>query len=110
MLTEYSFAQRLKDLREKACLSQSDVAARIGSHPSNVSNWELGYNRPNIDMIRNLCKLFGVSADFLLGLPGVELTDREARCLDMWRQLDDAGHDTVYTVLESQLRRLGRAE
>jgi DNA-binding transcriptional regulator YiaG len=37
---------RLRDLREAAGLSQSDVARFIGVAPSNVSRWEAGLARP----------------------------------------------------------------
>lgn len=37
---------RLRDLREAAGLSQSDVARFMGVAPSNVSRWEAGLARP----------------------------------------------------------------
>lgn len=108
MLSEYSFAQRLKDLRIAFGLSQSDVAEQIGSNYSTVANWEQGATRPNIDTVRALCQLYGCSADYLLGLPGDKLTEDEALRLDRLRRLDDDGLHTVDAVIESQLLRLGK--
>ena len=108
MLSEYSFAQRLKDLRNTYGFSQAELAERIGSNSSTVSNWEQGTKRPNIDTIRTLCQLYGCSADYLLGLPGDKLTDDEALRLDRLRRLDDDGLHTVDAVIESQLLRLGK--
>jgi transcriptional regulator with XRE-family HTH domain len=37
---------RLRSLRERLGLTQSDVARHIGVDPSNVSRWEAGLARP----------------------------------------------------------------
>jgi transcriptional regulator with XRE-family HTH domain len=37
---------RLRELREDAGLSQSDVARHVGVSPAQVSRWEAGLTRP----------------------------------------------------------------
>lgn len=61
--------KRIKELREAKGLSKSDLAAKLGlkSH-STISKWESGDNHPKGREIGVLCKLFNVSADYLLGL------------------------------------------
>jgi transcriptional regulator with XRE-family HTH domain len=39
-------SDRLRELREAAGLSQSDVARHIGVSPAQVSRWEAGLTRP----------------------------------------------------------------
>ncbi len=37
-----------------------------------VSNWEAGRSRPDLDSVKKLCVLFGISADDFLGVPSVQ--------------------------------------
>lgn len=68
------FAQRLKQAREARGLSQNGLATALASRTggdltqSAVSYWESGKNLPTTEMLRELCALLGVSADWLLGL------------------------------------------
>lgn len=59
-------SDRLRDLREKKGLSQGEVAKLLGiSRPAYVQ-YEMGKTRP-IRKINELCALFNVSADYILG-------------------------------------------
>ena len=69
------FHERLKQARKKAKLSQEQVALIINTSRSNISKYETGYGEPNIDTLRELCKLYKVSADFLLEIEDNEFTD-----------------------------------
>lgn len=62
------FAQRLKLLRKEAKMSQKDLADRIFSARNTISNWENGTREPNLGTVKDLAKLFNVSADYLLGI------------------------------------------
>jgi transcriptional regulator with XRE-family HTH domain len=64
------FAKRLKQAREARGLSQNGLAAALGGEvtQSAVSYWESGKNLPATEMLRELCGVLGVSADWLLGL------------------------------------------
>jgi tetratricopeptide (TPR) repeat protein/transcriptional regulator with XRE-family HTH domain len=48
----------LKSARLLKSLSQEDVADAIGTDPSKVAEWELGYSKPRIYTQRKLCALF----------------------------------------------------
>ncbi|MCM3130934.1 LexA family transcriptional regulator [Paenibacillus sp. MER 78] len=61
------FSERLKILREKAGLTQKEVAIVLGMTQSSYSKYEYGTREPNIDNILKLAKLFNVSSDYLLG-------------------------------------------
>lgn len=60
---------RIRELRIDNDLRQKDVADKCGMTQRKVSFIEKGVTEPNLEDIRNLCKLFNVSADYLFGLP-----------------------------------------
>lgn len=59
-------AEMLKTLRERAHLSQADVAAAFGIRQSTVAMWETGANVPRADKLPALAKLYGCTVDELL--------------------------------------------
>ena len=59
-----AMAEYLKEKRAKANLTQSDVASKLGySSPQFVSNWERGLAKPPVFVLRDLTKLYKVSAN-----------------------------------------------
>lgn len=79
----YDFGLRLKELREKKKLSQSQVARRLGLTRSSISGYENNITVPSIEGLKQLTLLYGTSADYILGLDNRKafvidgLTDRE---------------------------------
>lgn len=57
---------RLKAAREAANYTQDAVAARFSVNKATVSAWETGRGDPGLVRLRDLAKLYGVSADALL--------------------------------------------
>ena len=62
------FSENLKKARKRAKLSQEKVAELISTSRSNISKYETGFLEPNLQKLRALCKLYNVSADYLLDL------------------------------------------
>jgi transcriptional regulator with XRE-family HTH domain len=56
------FGTELKKLREKAALSQEQLAARAGVHRTYVSLLERNKKSPTLDVLFRLCKALGVPA------------------------------------------------
>ena len=56
----------LKDLRDAKGLTQMEVAVKLGTNPTTVSNWERGVQEPRLNQIPSLAKLYGVTADELI--------------------------------------------
>ena len=56
----------LKFYRERAQLTQSDVAKRCGLSQSAVSMWETGDSLPRTDMLPRLAEIYGCAVDELL--------------------------------------------
>ena len=63
-------AEKIKLLREKRNMTQTDVAKELGITRSSVNAWEMGISVPSTQYVIELAKLFGVSTDYLLGLDG----------------------------------------
>lgn len=59
---------KIKELREKAGYSQSQLAKKLDVTRSSVNAWEMGLSTPTTQYIVALCKLFHVSADYILGI------------------------------------------
>lgn len=62
------FCERLKQIRLENHMSQKDVYEELGMSCNGYASYEQGRTEPNIATIIKLCKLFKVSADYLLGL------------------------------------------
>ncbi|MBQ8428490.1 MAG: helix-turn-helix domain-containing protein [Clostridia bacterium] len=64
------FHERLKELRKKAGLTQSEFAAKTGAHYQTVSKWERGISIPDLSMLDIFAKTLHVSIEALLGVEG----------------------------------------
>lgn len=60
--------ERLRLARKKAKLSQEEVAEKLNIARSNISKYEHNKLEPNIHTIKQFCKLYGITADYLLGI------------------------------------------
>ena len=62
------FCERLKSVRLENGMTQKDVYEKLGVSANGYASYEQGRTEPNIDTIIKLCKIFDVSADYLLGI------------------------------------------
>lgn len=62
------FAERLKELRAEAGLTQSELAGIINTTDDSIYSWEKGRSEPSLGVLCSLSKALGVSSDYLLGL------------------------------------------
>ena len=97
-----TFGARLRDLRVKSGLSQEEAAAQLGVSPQSVSKWETDKCYPEFSLIMPLARLYGVSADMLLGNE-----DRRAYWEEKWQEaLRQGGEKATLPVTEAALREL----
>lgn len=67
-------ADRIKSLREKSGMTQSQLAKRLCVSRNAVNSWEMSLSTPSSIYLVELSKIFGVSTDYLLSLDeGVKL-------------------------------------
>lgn len=61
------YAESFRYHREKAEISQSELARKIGTSHQNLNRWESGKVLPNIDFCVKLADYYGISLDELVG-------------------------------------------
>lgn len=84
---KYEIGKRIRKYREDRKLSQKDLADMIGVSNSRISNWEKGINRPDADIIADLCRVLQISPSELLDvhLSTDELNDQERKVIQAYR-------------------------
>ncbi len=63
-----TFGNRIKNLREDLELTQTQVAELIPMNQSNYSKIERDQQEPDLMQLKRIAEIFGVSADYLLGI------------------------------------------
>ena len=63
--------KRIKELRKLNNLTQTQLAEKLQTTQDTISLWELGKSYPDIESLIILCKIFNISADYLLGLEDI---------------------------------------
>ena len=58
----------IRDLREDNDLTQAQVAKLLGTSQTMYARYERGANELPIHHLIRLCEIYGVSADYILGL------------------------------------------
>lgn len=68
-------SDKIKELREAAGYSQSQLAKKLDVTRSSVNAWEMGLSTPTTQYVVELSRLFHVSTDYILGIePEVSLS------------------------------------
>ncbi len=83
------FGKRVKELRQRAGLTQQQLAERILVSKAAISNYELYERNPSPEILIKLARVFHVSTDYLLGieektqvLDVSDLTDEDIEVLE----------------------------
>lgn len=63
-----NLGERLRFHRQRAKLSQKEVAQQLYLERQTVSSWECNRTRPDIDQLLKFCDIVGVELYTLLGL------------------------------------------
>ena len=87
-----NYRDRMRELRKALNLSQAGLAKKIGVSQSTVAGWEKSKSQPNIEMLRRMAVVFGVTVDYLIGIAvekdghrGYDATPLESDILDSYR-------------------------
>ena len=59
---------RLKEIRRDHHDTQESLAKKLGFSTPTVSKWEQGQSNPDLDTLVQICRMYHVTADYLLGL------------------------------------------
>lgn len=98
-----TFSRRLKQARERAGLTQTELGLRVGMDPSAASprmnQYEKGKHEPPHALVRRLAEELGVPAAFLF----VD-DDQLADLLLLWTELGDEGHEKLLRYAKRQVK------
>lgn len=72
--------ERIALARKQAALSQEQLGEKLGVSRQAVSKWESGQTNPDVSYIAEMCRLFGVSSDWLLFGEAQAQFSAPARC------------------------------
>lgn len=65
---EVTYIKRIRDLREDHDKTQQEIADILGTSQTMYARYERGANELPLRHLVKLCKYYGVSADYILGL------------------------------------------
>lgn len=105
------FPERLKAARLRHPLTQKQLGKILGVSIMTIRNWESGEKSPSMHAIIDLTRVFGISADELLGTKRSNLSDwpitsAESSLLKTYRSLDTHGRKVVDTICALELSRV----
>ena len=66
---------RLADLRDWNNQTQEELAKALNVATSTIRSWEHEKSSPNHEMLIAICRYYGTSADYLLGLTDIDPSD-----------------------------------
>lgn len=109
------FAQKLSKLRNERGMTQQELAGLIGVGIAQMRRYEKGNSSPTLEVIKNIARTLGVSADELIfdeneRVAAAKILDR--KLLEQFEQISKLNpHDkeAVKTILESMILK-GRLE
>ena len=65
---KYDYLKRIRDLREDNDFTQKQVADYLGTSQTMYARYERGANELPVHHLVSLCKLYNVSADYILSI------------------------------------------
>ena len=109
---ECNIAEKLVELRTLKGITQDDAAQILSVSNKTISKWETGASMPDLSMVVELAKYYGVTTDTLLGLSedkkqstteevkslfdGLDRRESVLKAFDVIRSIVPAMYDTVY--------------
>ena len=96
------FKDRLKEARLACCLTQNELAERVGIVNSTIAGYEIGRSEPDMEKLSRIMKVLKVDANFLLqdemseeSTPQPPLTGPETELLRTFRGLNETAQEML---------------
>ena len=96
-----TLGQRLGKLRQSRKWTQSEVAQRLRVTAAAVSAYERDANQPSLEVLKRLAALYGVSADFLLGIDNAAAPERARQGEELASRLQQLARDFAQYMRDS---------
>ena len=95
------FGRKLSGLRSEAGLSRRALGEQCGVAPSTISNYENGTRIPYADTAVRMARVFGMTAEELLGMENADLAMAQEESLDVMRGIHGKkGADRMQAVFQ----------
>lgn len=102
--------QRIRDLRKKKRMSQTELAKSAGVSQTTVTAWETGKAEPSSSAVARLADIFNVTTDYLLGRPNkqetkkddVELSDDDVIMTWRGKPLSDEDRELIRRIMNGK--------
>lgn len=98
-----TLGERLRIVRMRKKLSQIDAAKKLNISNITLSTYERDKRDPDTDTLRNMCLLYNVTADYLLGLsdlPNPEESNKISKLGSIFNEtvmeIKDEDEETIY--------------
>ena len=104
-MNDKSIGRRIREYREKAHITQEQLAEAVGMTPTSVSNIERGVNYPTMDNFIRIANTIGTSADLLLA--DVIEASSEAKTSELSEKLKKLPPDkrrSIMSVVEALIK------
>lgn len=97
-----SFPDRLKELREKAGMTQMELAEKLGVAKGTIGNYEAGGRMPNNEKLEAIADLFNSDIDYLLGRTNdaPDFSLEEKWIIKAYRKADQDTKDGIRMILK----------
>ena len=70
-----NIADRIRYLRDKAGMTQTDLAKRLGISRNAVNAWEMSVSVPTLSNVVEMSRIFHVTTDYILSISDKVLLD-----------------------------------
>lgn len=103
--------ERIKKIRKTRHMTQEELAKRLGKTSSMVTHMESGKTIPTTESIIEMCKIFNVSADYMLfGNEEIKDKESEKEILHNYRQLTEKNKGKADLLVEELLEKQKASE
>jgi len=107
--TNMPFSEKLSKMRNDRGLTQQQMAAMIGVGIAQVRRYEKGNSSPTLEVIKNIAKTLGISADELIfdkgeGVPNTRIMDKKLlEQFEMVSKLKPHDKEAIMTIIDSMI-------
>ena len=101
------FSIRLKGLRQKQKLSQTELGQKINTHYTNIGKYERGESLPSANKLRQLAEVLRVTTDYLIEGKIIEVAKTKLEDKDLLQmfteieQFDQDDKDTIKKLIDA---------
>jgi transcriptional regulator with XRE-family HTH domain len=103
------FAEKLSKMRTEKGFTQQQMASMIGVGIAQIRRYEKGKSAPTLDVIKNIARTLGISADELLfdegeGVAAKRIMDKKLlEQFEMVSQLKPRDREAIMTIIDSMI-------